>query len=200
MRDQINKGERSCLVWVLITCIIFVIVFFSLIVYYVSSSVNPKEEMVKNFELNESKFYFLRTYITAIDPDRKGYQIRLYPHEDTGVFAISMNNRFIEKAYSDNPTFRSSDTLLQKTPWNNERLLELDKRLKAVEGTSVISSPQFKVGQILNGESYYYSFFDFPLEEHYLEYKDTCRYYIYNERVVFEYAKTGDFDSECFSK
>lgn len=156
------------------------------------------EDLINNYNSKSAEILEVKKYInTVTSPDIK-VDIEFEDDITLGIFHISANGQH-ESNWDVAIQSEKADSLLKAIGWTTETLKTLKVKLDKANCISVSNGEPCNIGYQRSGMGkYFYNIFDNAIADHLKnEYNDSCRYILYNDKVVLEYGG-GAIGSQCF--
>jgi hypothetical protein len=201
--------------WVLIISIIGLVCFVGLQVIAVSSMFDvgdgkfyTKEDLINNYKHRTNELYQLKDFYNGVVPKDKVVEIEFEGEKKIARLAVT-NLNSTSKIYSDQYfcgwglplTSYRVDSILQKLGWTQATLRQLKMHLDKAGCIGIINGEPTNIWFQRSGFAMYsYDLFAQPIaDSSRAKYNDSCRYILYNDKVVLEYGG-GAIGPQCFSK
>lgn len=158
-----------------------------------------KEELVENYEKNQSQILEAKRYFESILPDDVNVDIE-FGKKEIEIFHLKKNEIY-DSNWNLEYQSEKTDSLLSELEWSKEQMNTLKEKLTTANCVSINSGYPITIGWQRSGMGmYFYKIFDFNLNERQIEeYNDSCTFIFYKENIVLEYGG-GLIGPQCFSR
>ena len=214
--------------WVFITIVIGILLFIGywFFIFYSSGLLDSssKQELIDNYNKNESEILDLKSYFNSIVPkdcsvyiefkSRRKIDLWVYETEKKNSAGgnVVLFQQWNINPFNDNeqpkthydsteysPKTKSLELVKLKLKWTDDTFKNIKTMLDKANCISVSSGEPTEVGFARSGMGKYsYAIFSNPIADNLKSnYNDSCTYILYSDKVALEYGG-GAIGSQCF--
>lgn len=207
------KGLSKIPKWIRIGTLILILgasgyAIFIMSLLSVFGSSYSKKDLVRNFERKKGAILTLKRYFNSIVPKNEDVEIEF--RDNNNLFRLGVSSLNSVTGATQYPIFldwnlaigsRRLDSIIATIGWTEKTLHEIKKKLDAADCIAIHNGEPAVIGFKRSGMGMYlYNVFDSDvLPEQRRFYNDSCRYILYNNRVVLEYGG-GAAGPQCFPR
>ena len=206
--------RKKIIKWIFIVAGVVLVLYLGCM-FLVSMAFSPafdtlrsRQELIDNYTKRQTQILELKSYFNSIVPKDK--QVEIEFESDTKLFRLGVYKIDTATGNIINPIFLEWDLqtnsekvagVIEPLGWTPRTLKDLKQKLDKADCIHIESGEPTKIGWQRSGMGmYYYNVFRKPIADSLKKnYNDSCKYILYNSKLVLEYGG-GVYGPQCFPK